>query len=810
MEYKMGRTMYCIFKNQFGQINIIKIIFTLIFIMAFYGQAGATDYTLTWDANSEPDLAGYRVYYKANSSGQPSGDYDVKIDVGNVTSKTIKDLDSSVKYFFAVTAYDDSGLESDFSNEVSSTGTAVITSPDTGNTLNIVNKPPSIPYVSAGDSSAQFTVQGGDGSYTWTVEKNGEPVDESSGSSYTFHAPDAGAFAGRYKITATDGKNFTDSFYVDVPLKISPSQYVMQANSNPLTITVSGADSNTVFDVAQYDLQDNNVLGEKGYGTVEPAGNGSFIFTPDDVDQVVSFTFAFTAESSDSSLAGDSEITSDHYRVIPTGVISGRIVDNNGIGIANADVTLLSPKQFVNSIVTAEDGFFLLSDIPVSVGRYRFRASKKGYVSAGFSSDDLQSGDTQNNIVLENADTYIEGTVNVSLYPADLSDGAFEITLSYLDSGKGVLVDKVLSSDGKFRMDFEEAPGISEYILTASLPGQIIRDGSGQIIDELPRVSGQMAIENLPQSEVSIDIDKEDFAGDNVDALAGGASRLVTIAGQPVSIVNVPFGGFDPSEIPEIEADITTYDNSSSARTMGSGDLLYDIDLNPAVPVILTLPFSLAEVAPGDFENGNAVIYHGETTEDLTSGTSFKKVDISDIISIDYTGDGSTGLIEFYTDSFSVFGIGTNITSGTVDSGSSDSSSSTSTGNTSANNSSAENSAGKGGDGGACFIATAAYGSYFEPHVEILRKFRDVYLIPTPLGNAFVRAYYRYSPPLADYIRKHDSLRAVVRIGLAPLIAFAYLAIHTGVTLKIAAISGFLVLICFWGLLIRIKKGAGT
>ena len=39
--------------------------------------------------------------------------------------------------------------------------------------------------------------------------------------------------------------------------------------------------------------------------------------------------------------------------------------------------------------------------------------------------------------------------------------------------------------------------------------------------------------------------------------------------------------------------------------------------------------------------------------------------------------------------------------------------------------------------------------------------------MPNRIGRSFVKAYYKYSPPMADFIAKHDSLRAMVRIGLA-------------------------------------------
>lgn len=64
---------------------------------------------------------------------------------------------------------------------------------------------------------------------------------------------------------------------------------------------------------------------------------------------------------------------------------------------------------------------------------------------------------------------------------------------------------------------------------------------------------------------------------------------------------------------------------------------------------------------------------------------------------------------------------------------------------------------------GGCYIATMVYGSYDHPQVMVLRGFRDDVLQQNPLGRAFVKFYYKYSPTWVEHLKDKKLINNFIR-----------------------------------------------
>lgn len=107
-------------KNKF-----VLVLLAVLFFAFYANTALAGSATVTWNANTEPDLSGYKIYY---GTGQRTGTdpkicglcgYSNTVNAGNVRTYTFNNLTDGLTYYFSVSAYDTSNNESVFSPQVS-------------------------------------------------------------------------------------------------------------------------------------------------------------------------------------------------------------------------------------------------------------------------------------------------------------------------------------------------------------------------------------------------------------------------------------------------------------------------------------------------------------------------------------------------------------------------------------------------------------------------------------------------------------------------------------------------------------------
>ena len=122
-----------IFISTFLQLRfsiLAVIIVSLISLFSLIPSSFSAEVTLSWDPNTEPDLAGYKMYYKTGSSGTPydgigidQGGSGINIPLGNLAtpdnpSFSLTGLQDNEFYYLVLTAVDSSGNESGYSNEI--------------------------------------------------------------------------------------------------------------------------------------------------------------------------------------------------------------------------------------------------------------------------------------------------------------------------------------------------------------------------------------------------------------------------------------------------------------------------------------------------------------------------------------------------------------------------------------------------------------------------------------------------------------------------------------------------------------------
>ena len=218
---------------------------------------GTYDLTLAWNPSPSPEIVSCNLYY-----GTSSGEYTDVISVGDVTSVTISNLVPDVSYYFAITAVDANGQESDFSNEASyrreltpppsqSVQLQIHTAPAGSVTLNLTG-PPSHTYDI--EATQDFT--------TWTIIGT---VTLDAGGSLDF--------------TDTNAANYPQRFYrtrEKQPSQQSPPPAQLQIQSAPqgqISLTATGP-AGRAYDIqATEDFKTWIVIGTM---TLDASGSANF------------------------------------------------------------------------------------------------------------------------------------------------------------------------------------------------------------------------------------------------------------------------------------------------------------------------------------------------------------------------------------------------------------------------------------------------------------------------------------------------------------------------------------------------------
>lgn len=83
----------------------------------------------------------------------------------------------------------------------------------------------------------------------------------------------------------------------------------------------------------------------------------------------------------------------------------------------------------------------------------------------------------------------------------------------------------------------------------------------------------------------------------------------------------------------------------------------------------------------------------------------------------------------------------------------------------------------RSGDGGTagCLVVTSLYRKYDHASVQLIRRFRDHYLLANSIGRIFVNMYYRWSPTIARFVAQWKSIKVLVKLNLMPIIGFCAL-----------------------------------
>ncbi|MFD0679585.1 MULTISPECIES: S-layer homology domain-containing protein [unclassified Paenibacillus] len=295
--------------------------------------AGDGKAALTWTANNEQDLAGYKVYVSSDGGAH----WNPAVNAGNVTSFTVAGLTNGTTYHLAITAYDATGNESQKTAAV----TAVPRSSETPD-----RTPPAVPSgltATPGDSAAALS---------WTANNEND-------------------LAG-YKVyvSSDGGAHWNPAIQV----------------GNATSYTVAGLTNGTTYHLAitAYDTNGNESQKTAAVSVV-PANQGTGNLPPDPSQVATPVSLA-----SQPSFSSMTEFLYKGSNPVQTGVapnaiepqraavLRGKVLDEAGNPLSGVKITILNHSEWGQTL-TRTDGMF---DMAVTgIGSLTVVSSKDGYMS---------------------------------------------------------------------------------------------------------------------------------------------------------------------------------------------------------------------------------------------------------------------------------------------------------------------------------------------------------------------------------------------------------------------------------------------
>ena len=779
----------------------------------------SADVTIAWDANTESDLAGYYVYYKTGSSGPPyngtgaaEGNSPIQVSESELDTPedpeyTIHGLSDTESTYIVLTAYDTDGNESGYSNQV-------------------FYQPPSAPTLSSlSISGNDFVNENSSASYTATATF-------SDGSTQTVSGSASWSEDSSYASIDSSGVLTTSEVESDVTIIIQAS-YTYKEITETSNKVVTIKDATDPVTLISLSISGDDVVNENSHANYAATATFS-----DGSTQTISGSASWSEDSSYASIDSSGVLTTSEVSGDVTVTIQASCTYNEVTKTANKVVTIINVTAPAPVTVT-------LGSLSISGDNSVNENSSSGYTATATFSD----GSTH----------IVTGSANWSensSYAAINSNGV--LTTSEVSGNMTVAIQASYTYEGVTKTATKVATiiDISESNLPPNTP-TIVYPENGQYEVETPldiitqpfsdpdndahsksqwQISEQSDFSTLvvditsdnylttfPVPHMVLESERKYYARvrfyDFYDTTSDWSNPVeftttyfvedlnsngIPDANEVDDTVDLNLDGIPDNDQPEIIKCVQAVDGSVDigvekisdtisqiqALEMIDPDTIPDTANRPEDFIFGLVSYRLLVNPPG--ATVTVSIYFSGEIFDTDNFFKYDTIngwyDYSEHTTLN--DDGQSVTVELKDGGY---GDSDGLANGIIADPGGIASEATEESTTTVSSGSG------GGGGGGCFIATAAYGSKFEKHVQLLRRFRDLYLMPYKIGRSFVSAYYRYSPPVADFIANHDILRMMVRWSLMPLIGLSWMLLHLGVapTLLMLLLMSFTMLISY-------------